>query len=64
MTSRVTLNPAEQGKLTEANRLLTELTETHTHACGCTLCEARALTDVQDQPECWTVKGVTLSPRQ
>jgi hypothetical protein len=55
----VTLDEADRAKLAEANRLLTELTEGHSSACGCELCEARWRTDVQDEPGCWTVPGVT-----
>jgi len=57
--SRVTLDEADRAKLTEANRLLTELTEGHAHCCDCEICEARWRTEVQDAPECWTVPGVT-----
>jgi hypothetical protein len=55
----VTLNEADRAKLAEANRLLTELTEGHSSACECGLCEARWRTDVQDRLGCWTVPGVT-----
>jgi hypothetical protein len=57
----VTLDKAEREKLTEANRLLTELTEGHHHTCACELCRARWLTDVQDAPGGWTIPGVTLA---
>jgi hypothetical protein len=57
-TLNVTLPEADRAKLAQANRLLTELTEAHSHACGCALCEARWQTDVQHAPECWTIPGV------
>lgn len=43
------LTDAEWSQLAEANRLLTALTAGHRHTCGCPLCEARALTDVQEE---------------
>ena len=60
-TTRVTLGEPDRLKLTLVNRLLTQLTEAHHHACGCELCRARMLTDVQDAPGCWTVPGVILA---
>jgi len=39
----------ERAKLTEANRLLTEITRGHSHACECLLCDARSSTDVQEE---------------
>jgi hypothetical protein len=56
----VTLTVAEQAKLTEANRLLTELTEPHDSGCYCMLCEARMLLDVQDA-ESASIENVTLA---
>jgi hypothetical protein len=56
----VVLSPDERRKLAEANRLLTELTESHSHACECELCLARVLTDVQDEAS-YTVPGVIPS---
>jgi hypothetical protein len=55
----VILSEADRAKFAEANRLLTELTEGHSSACGCELCQARWRTDVQDAPGCWTIPGVT-----
>jgi hypothetical protein len=60
-TTTVTLSEADRAKLAEANRLLTELTEGHSSACECELCEARWRTDVQDEPECWTIPSATLA---
>jgi hypothetical protein len=56
-----TLDKPQQDKLSEANRRLTELTEGHHHTCGCELCRARWLTDVQDAPAAWTIPDVTLA---
>jgi hypothetical protein len=61
METTITLGPTERAKLAEANRLLTELTEAHSHACGCELCEARWRTDEQDGPGCWAVPCVLLA---
>lgn len=55
-TQTVTLTEADRAKLAEANRLLTE---DHSGACECELCEARWRTDIQDAPACWTIPGVT-----
>jgi hypothetical protein len=57
----VRLDKSEQDKLSEANRLLTELTEGHHHTCARELCRARWLTDVQDAPGAWTIPDVTLA---
>ena len=43
------LTDAERLQLAQANRLLTAITDAHCHSCECCLCEARALTDVQDE---------------
>lgn len=43
------LGPEEQRMLTQANRLLTQLTVPHSATCTCELCKARILTDVQDK---------------
>jgi hypothetical protein len=60
--SQHALSAAEQLTLTTANRMLTRLTATHHHSCGCELCEARMLIDVQEMPKFgWTVNGVTLA---
>jgi hypothetical protein len=56
----VVLGDGDRAKLAEANRLLAELTDAHSHVCECLLCEARWRTDVQDAPDCWTVNGVSL----
>ena len=51
------LSATERSQLSQANRLLTRLTETHSHACECHLCEARLLTDTQDAKS-WLVHFV------
>jgi hypothetical protein len=56
----VTLGAADRAKLCLVNRLLHELTDLHAHVCSCELCEARWRTDVQEQPECWTIPDVEL----
>ena len=56
----VTLTVAEQAKLTEVNRLLTELTDPHDSGCYCMLCEARMLIDVQDEDSA-SIENVTLA---
>jgi hypothetical protein len=56
----VTLTVAEQAKLTEVNRLLTELTESHDSDCYCMLCDARMLIDVQDE-ESASIENVILA---
>lgn len=43
------LTEAERANLAQANRLLTGITVAHCHTCACELCEARALTDVQEE---------------
>jgi hypothetical protein len=43
------LNDIDCARLREANRLLTEITDSHCHSCECELCVARQLTDVQDE---------------
>jgi hypothetical protein len=43
----VLLSDDDMAKLAQANRLLTQLTESHSHSCHCLLCEARWMTDVQ-----------------
>jgi hypothetical protein len=55
----VRLDKPEQDKLSEANRLLTELTQGQ-HTCACELCRARWLTDGQDAPGAWAIPEVTL----
>ncbi len=55
----LTLDPGERQLLALANRVLTQLTDAHHHACECQLCEARWRTDVQD-PDCGTIPGVVL----
>lgn len=43
------LSPSERLKLQEANALLREITDGHCHSCECSLCDARASTDVQEE---------------
>lgn len=43
------LTVTERVQLTEANRLLTAITTPHHPCCECMLCQARMLTDVQDE---------------
>jgi uncharacterized Zn finger protein (UPF0148 family) len=59
-TVNVTLTVAEQAKLTEVNRLLTELTDPHDSGCYCMLCEARMLIEVQDT-ESASIENVILA---
>jgi hypothetical protein len=56
----VILSRAERAKLVRVNRILTELTDMPHPLCGCKLCQARTLTDTQDEAS-FTIPGVTLA---
>lgn len=51
------LNALESHHLRQANKLLTTITEAHSHSCACLLCEARTLTGTQDS-ESLTIDNV------
>lgn len=43
------LSPLERAMLAHANWILTELTRAHCPFCDCEMCDARVLTDCQDE---------------